>query len=974
MRVITSILPLVILLCGVLSGCGYLLDDPEPKQERPLVYVKQEVSTIGNPIDSVTFDPGSDLYLRLVSSPSIDEINLTEKLTLGKGDVSDPEPSYDGNQIVFSMRCSPESSIECADDTTWNLWIYEHSSKDLFRVIDDFFIANLGDDVDPVFLPDGRIVFSSTRQTKTRDALNYVYLDEDWRSPVTALHVINFKDTPSGAPRITQISFNQSHDRNPSIMQDGRILYSRWDHVGKHNKISLYTMNPDGSNMNILYGSHSPGESFLHAREVSPGRLVSTVMPLAGTWEGGALVDIDTARFSDYDTTVSGVPAGNLVGQKSATENSIPLGRERSKYGRFTTPYAIVDPNRVGEVLVSYSPFQPRKDVDEVSGETVVDNDVEGLPVYSIYLFDMDTKSLKLIAIPEDGFAYTDPVLMEPRSKPAKLPQYSVVLLVADPDKGIINIKSVYDTDGRERMGQAVLTPEERILTPIPLLVSPQTDVDMRSIPDIARLKDSLLTSADQRPARFVRITQAIPTRPELPRTEVGETSFEMQQIIGYAPIEPDGSVRVKVPADVPFIISVLDKAGRAFQLHTSWLQVRAGEELVCNGCHSPIRGKALNVSPVAGVHPNTRLRKASAKSNVVEILDTGESTTQPQQNETMAEYRTRLDPTALDLSLDIEYEDVWTTPANNASANFAMRYEDLSTPQPSIDEGTGGIVINYPDHIQPLWSDRKNLENRTGNTAKQCTDCHGGIKDDVNNPNRLDLFNSFDASTGRKKSYEALTRGELLYDDTGGPVFESDDGGIPVIRRSTPFVEPGYARGSYLIEKLFNQELYANRGLLAQGLDHSEFLTAVEKRLVVEWIDLGVQYKNSLKDIDELPPRQSRAVFDFFIYQVNGLFASQEEYRCTRCHHPKSNSFEPSNFVLSDSLEGNFNTTASFLTDFDNPENSRLLSIPSSIGPHPYNHFIGGETRQPFLPKGSKLYDKIVELIVKMSIDRFGG
>ena len=67
-----------------------------------------------------------------------------------------------------------------------------------------------------------------------------------------------------------------------------------------------------------------------------------------------------------------------------------------------------------------------------------------------------------------------------------------------------------------------------------------------------------------------------------------------MREIVGYVPVQPDGSVRVKVPANVPLAISVLDREGRRItRRHQTWLQLRAGETINCNGCHDHSSGAA---------------------------------------------------------------------------------------------------------------------------------------------------------------------------------------------------------------------------------------------------------------------------------------------------------------------------------------------------------------------------------------------
>ncbi len=94
------------------------------------------------------------------------------------------------------------------------------------------------------------------------------------------------------------------------------------------------------------------------------------------------------------------------------------------------------------------------------------------------------------------------------------------------------------------------------------------------------------------RPARFIRIEKAV----EIPDKTVrkingsafGPAGMGMREILGYAPVQPDGSVQIQVPANVPFTIDVLDaNARRITSQHTSWLQLLPGETKSCNGCHT---------------------------------------------------------------------------------------------------------------------------------------------------------------------------------------------------------------------------------------------------------------------------------------------------------------------------------------------------------------------------------------------------
>ena len=113
-------------------------------------------------------------------------------------------------------------------------------------------------------------------------------------------------------------------------------------------------------------------------------------------------------------------------------------------------------------------------------------------------------------------------------------------------------------------------------------------------------------------------------------REAIGETEFEMQQILGYAPIEPDGSFKLTVPADTPIGLAVVNDRGECFQTHTNWIQVRPGERRTCDGCHSPRRGGAINSGAVVNATP----------AGIKTALSTAH-----QSGETMAGTRTRLDP-----------------------------------------------------------------------------------------------------------------------------------------------------------------------------------------------------------------------------------------------------------------------------------------------------------------------------------------
>jgi hypothetical protein len=76
------------------------------------------------------------------------------------------------------------------------------------------------------------------------------------------------------------VSFNQSHDLDPSVLERGEVVFTRWDNAGGVNEMSLYRMNPDGTDLQLLYGANSHATctngatvQFLQPREMPDGRI-----------------------------------------------------------------------------------------------------------------------------------------------------------------------------------------------------------------------------------------------------------------------------------------------------------------------------------------------------------------------------------------------------------------------------------------------------------------------------------------------------------------------------------------------------------------------------------------------------------------------------------------------------------------------------------------------------------------------------
>ena len=916
----------------IVAGCGGATTDEDEEGviingDFALVYAERNITALGNPTDGVRFSPGGDLFIKSVSAPLTESTNLTSSYTQGAGDVSDPDVNFEGNKVVFAMR-GP-------NDSTFNIWEIDLRSNTMQRLISDDAVAEEGNDVDPAYLPDGRIVFSSDRQETTLQKMAeenvepYKYLDEYERERSIVLHTLD-----PATQEIKQISYNQSHDRNPTVLKTGEILYARWDHVANRNHFPLFMTNPDGTGLFVEYGAFSPGNSFLHPREMPDGRIMTSLMPLSGTNESGAIMLLDTQNFTDACHPNSG-PSSNCGGQTiiQMTDLSVNFTDDFAPGGRFTTPYPLWD--GTNRALVSFKPAPPNPDQTvDVNGEIVLD---QGTPNYSIYMMDMDNNTMRPVHVSNNGKALIDPVAIISRNSsdvPAIInDKFLDPAMVVESNGlggqgiGVMNVRSVYDTDFLDIMGNRVLAPGESI------------PVDAEGNPDLAAMKDPSNPEFLNRVARFVRVTRAIPTPPGLRMDVIGESNYEMQEILGYTQIEPDGSFRVKVPADTSIAMAVLDSNGRAFQSHTNWLQVRPGEIRTCNGCHSPRGDSApLNTLPVAGNH--------AANINGWDVL----------VGETMADTRSRHDPTIGELSQDITYTPVWAAVSIGGIQQTEISYDDLDTPSPVTSSGQ--VRINYEEHIQPIWDKPLgdifgmcSAAGSVGGAGNECTcvSCHNNAQLlNASVSAGLTLEGGLSGLGGRLISYDQLMIGTFQTDYSGVPLPPVVDDGSLVFPRNEPLVNVGNSdessRSSHLTETIFHTKLRADASHVLGALDHSAMLSASEKRLVSEWIDIGAQYINDPFELNNGVYKVREDLLsnvgvdrDLFVSTVQPRLLSD----CQSCHSPggddvdgvnnNPDEFGHNRFILTGSPDGDFNVTVAMINDLCSPADNDLLLRPIS-------------------------------------------
>ena len=146
-----------------------------------------------------------------------------------------------------------------------------------------------------------------------------------------------------------------------------------------------------------------------------------------------------------------------------------------------------------------------------------------------------------------------------------------------------------------------------------------------------------------------------------------------MREILGYAPVEPDGSVRSRYPPTSPSRSTCsMPTAGASRRCTTNWLQVLPGETVTCNGCHTPASRAASPLSHGrAGLFPlvNTGATATGGLSRTRVASFVPECRARPWPRRAPARAAQADTPPCMQMvpSVNVVYQDVWTNPAVRA-------------------------------------------------------------------------------------------------------------------------------------------------------------------------------------------------------------------------------------------------------------------------------------------------------------------
>ena len=222
-------------------------------------------------INAKSFEPGAEL--KVLDTKTGNTIVLLETKT---GVIRDPEVSFDGKKIVFSYRRN------IRDD--YHIYEINSDGSNLKQLTFDSGVS----DIDPLYLPSGQIIFSSTREPKYCMCNRHIMANM-------------YRMNPDGS-NIVQLGKSTLFEGHAALMNDGRVIYDRWEYVDRNfgDAQGLWTVNPDGTKHAVFYGNNtsSPG-GVIDPRPLPDSHFVLCIFGSCHDRPWGALALLDRSKGID---------------------------------------------------------------------------------------------------------------------------------------------------------------------------------------------------------------------------------------------------------------------------------------------------------------------------------------------------------------------------------------------------------------------------------------------------------------------------------------------------------------------------------------------------------------------------------------------------------------------------------------------------------------------------------------------------
>lgn len=521
MNRIQARIALSVALAGV-AACGS--DDSTSPIDRvdAIVFVQRTPrNEMGDIFQYRSYRPGG----RIVKlSPPTADGKLEELCCSGAGaefsaiDISNYDLSFDAQatppkgEIVFSGRLN--------ESQNYGLFILHLETNAVEQLATD----PMYDYLNPIFLPGDKIMFTTNKSVEEGAPQ---HRDEYERGVTLQVGVMNRDGTnPVLGPR------NLSHRVFPTLTSDGRVLMTQWDHLGDMNAGHLMFMNPDMTTLREAFGKESSGvtNSYLKAREISPGRFLAIGTARDRTVQSGAILDIRLGKpVSENGSVRANVDMSEENAEARILTPNVPLGREPSSMtiGRYYDAYPL-DAADYPTLLATWSDGTVESGTLEAAGKSAQ---------FGLYVYDSRTKQRRPLYDDLERWDVLARPLM-PRTAPSQIA-----------------------ASGTHQYNQ---------------------DTTLIGSLDVSKSSVATINKPD---VYAVRVIEGFSTEEGIPR-DFGLTEHEGAAVLGLAPVESDGSWAALIPANVPVHVQPIDKFGMAMVNEPVWFSGAKGESRFCGGCH----------------------------------------------------------------------------------------------------------------------------------------------------------------------------------------------------------------------------------------------------------------------------------------------------------------------------------------------------------------------------------------------------
>ena len=539
-------LPLLAAMALPFVGCTN--DAPETEDERgfsKIVYAVRQHTVLqpdgnvtidvaggmGQVMDYLRYNPGGRLEVRDLNTGKV--VNLIAGDRYKNADVSSLDVSFDAKQVAFSMKLdgSDDYHIYVANIDKNGDAENPHAIKQL--------TFGPYDDIHPTFVAGGKVAFVTnqpyTEMGTRADEYNHARI-------VTQIATVTLTGGDADRKLCSQ---NLSHTINLAGLQDGRIFFSRWEHLENVNDVKMFAMNPDCTQMVAVGGQHGkPSNSLVQVAETNDANVfIAVATSREDTIQSGALVKIDARAHNDHTTFDEERPEYEVL------TPAVPRGEEESPVGRYRAPAILPD----GRILTSWAK----------GFVNMLDELALSPPNFGIYIYNPKTLENELVVNYDDSWELYAKPIVERKEPPI-----------------ITSIQNSQDSTIPMKLGS--IDVRQTSLGFLHGNTVTGAQFDGTSIDDALQQTDR------------VRIIEGFSSEGAAGATMFGLTMAEGAAILGEAKVEQDGSWLADVPPFVPIHLQPIDEFDLAIRNQTTWIQGMPGEDRVCGGCHEERTGPNL--------------------------------------------------------------------------------------------------------------------------------------------------------------------------------------------------------------------------------------------------------------------------------------------------------------------------------------------------------------------------------------------